>query len=379
MTVITGGLSKTQTYELYNKQSSAIKGQDSLVDMADSILTQNYTTSQKIEHSISGRDCKDDGKISTGSKFCNFFKGIGNSIKNGLKSLCTPKGLLKTALAIGACAIPYIGPVIAFGMLGVGAVKGAVTVGKGIKAANNATTDAEAEQAWQNIGSGSFQVALSVAPMKGLAKTISKNGGVASSITKFGNKVGLEGKTVGEVASSAGKGISNKFKNVKEGVNEMRNINKNYNGRIDKAVENFNKGTKYGGDAKRLDQAVNDLNKARSEALKQQARDTFKTSSEKFDNLKSGYEQMKEINQNYGKKIDAAKEKFANDPKKLDQTLTDLSKARTKELKGQAGETFKSSIDKFNKLKESGKEIGVANVITPSVANLVDDQEYIDY
>ena len=114
----------------------------------------------------------DDGKISFGEKVGSFFKGIGKSIVNGVKSIFTPKGLLKTALTIGACMIPGIGPVIGMGIAAMGVAKGASTVLKGAAQASAATTDAEAKAAWENIGGGAFTTAASVAGVKGAAKAI---------------------------------------------------------------------------------------------------------------------------------------------------------------------------------------------------------------
>ncbi|MBQ3102209.1 hypothetical protein IJC60_04310 [bacterium] len=114
----------------------------------------------------------DDGKISFGEKVGSFFKGIGKSIVNGVKSIFTPKGLLKTALTVGACMIPGIGPVIGMGLAVAGVAKGASTVLKGAAQASAATTDAEAKAAWENIGGGAFTTAASVAGVKGAAKAI---------------------------------------------------------------------------------------------------------------------------------------------------------------------------------------------------------------
>ncbi len=119
-----------------------------------------------------GQTNGDDGKISFGEKVGSFFKGIGKSIVNGVKSIFTPKGLLKTALTIGACMIPGIGPVIGMGLAVAGVAKGATTVLKGAAQASAATTDAEAKAAWENIGGGAFTTAASAVGVKGAAKAI---------------------------------------------------------------------------------------------------------------------------------------------------------------------------------------------------------------
>ncbi len=125
----------------------------------------------------------DDGKISFGEKVGSFFKGIGKSVVNGVKSLLTPKGLLKTAAVVGACMIPGVGPLIGAGLAAFGVAKGASTVVKGAAQAANATTDAEAKAAWENIGGGAFTTAASAVGLKGAAKAIgnmNKAAGTAS-------------------------------------------------------------------------------------------------------------------------------------------------------------------------------------------------------
>ena len=124
---------------------------------------------------VGGCQDADDGKISFGEKVGSFFKGIGNTIKGAVKNLFTPKGFLKAALCVGACFIPGVGPFIAAGLACVGIAKGAGTVIKGAVQANNATTDAEAKAAWENIGGGTFTVAASACALKGASGAIKAN------------------------------------------------------------------------------------------------------------------------------------------------------------------------------------------------------------
>lgn len=153
------------------------------------------------------KDGKDDGKISFGSKVKNFFKGIGNTIKGAVKSLATPKGFLKAAACVALCAIPGVGPIAATALGAIGVVKGVTTVVKGAKAAHNATTDAEAEAAWQNIGSGTFQVAVSRVAMKAGLKGIKAQGGwvQTASVAKQSLKtIGGKAQSVASTARTAG-------------------------------------------------------------------------------------------------------------------------------------------------------------------------------
>ena len=112
----------------------------------------------------------DDGKISFKQKASNFLKGVGNFFKgmvcdeNGNFSIAQCAKTVAIGAVIGAASllIPGAGTAIALGFLAMGAVH----VGKGVYDAATANTDAEAEQAWQNIGSGATESALAFAGCK---------------------------------------------------------------------------------------------------------------------------------------------------------------------------------------------------------------------
>lgn len=141
------------------------------------------------------KDGKDDGKISFGQKLKNLGKGVVKTFtgmftdKNGKFSL---KQTLKTALIGGACALatflcPPVGSALIYAGLAIGT---AGVVKNGIKAAK-ATTDQEAEQAWQGIGTSGTIVAMSLVGVKnkGAAANakagITKEAGVKGAIKGF--------------------------------------------------------------------------------------------------------------------------------------------------------------------------------------------------
>lgn len=148
----------------------------------------------------------DDGKLTFGQKVGSFFKGIGNTIKGAVKNLFTPKGLLTTALCVGACFIPGVGPFIAAGLACVGIAKGAGTVIKGAQQASQATTDAEAMAAWENIGGGTFTVAASAVALKGATGAIKANTASAGLST-------TKGMTATQKLSTHWKGATQTYKN----------------------------------------------------------------------------------------------------------------------------------------------------------------------
>lgn len=137
--------------------------------------SQAVQTQQEVQVPSVAQDGQDDGKISWKSKLKNFGKGIGNFFKG---MVCDENGKFSlkrtaTTLAVGAAAV---GLTVATGgaaapyLVGAGIAMGVFETGKGAYKAYTATTDAEAEQAWQSIGSGVTGIGLSVAGAKGAMK-----------------------------------------------------------------------------------------------------------------------------------------------------------------------------------------------------------------
>ncbi len=160
----------------------------SATTMTNPIATDSYLsqTPAKETNLQTGKEA-DDGKISFGKKLLNLGKGILNSVKNIGKAII--ENPLKTALIVGACFIPGVGPIIATGLAAYGAVKGTVGIVKGAIAADNAQTDQQAEEAFQNIGSGAFELGTSLIGIRGTA------GAAKAALTK------------GATAAKAAKGV----------------------------------------------------------------------------------------------------------------------------------------------------------------------------
>lgn len=151
-------------------------------------------------------DGKDDGKIGFFSAIGNAIKGVGKTIVNGVKGMFTDSegnfSLGKTLLSVGTAALCIAVPAVGVAACAVGGVMGAVQVGKGIYSAATADTDAEAKEAWQNIGGGAFTVAASVtgakAGVKGMQSAAAKTtkGSALEALKKSGTK--LTTKTAGQ-------------------------------------------------------------------------------------------------------------------------------------------------------------------------------------
>lgn len=176
-------------------------------------------------------DGKDDGKISGRKKVKNFFKGIGNffkgmvcdengkfSLKRTLTTVAVAAGAVALTVATGGAATPFL--------VAAGATMGGIQVVKGGIKAANAKTDAEAEQAWQSIGSGTAAVITSVAGAKGALKAagkpIPKGNAVTSSLraTKDCFHIAYKGST------AAAKGILHPMKSARAIKNYWNNTAK---------------------------------------------------------------------------------------------------------------------------------------------------------
>lgn len=154
----------------------ALSGASAFQGYASSVPTaqvDTYTSSAQSQVSQTDNGCsdgKDDGHISFWSKIGHAVKGVGKTIVNGVKGMFTDsKGnfsLGKTLLSVGVIAASVAFPAVGLALCVAGGISGAVQVGKGIKNACAATTDAQAKEAWENIGGGTFQVAASVAGAK---------------------------------------------------------------------------------------------------------------------------------------------------------------------------------------------------------------------
>lgn len=193
-----------------------------------------------LSHTSGCTDGKDDGKIGFFSAIGNAIKGIGKTVVNTVKGMFTDKdgnfSLGKTLLSIGTVALCVAVPAVGVAACAVGATMGAVQVGKGIYNAATAKTDAEAKEAWQNIGGGGFTVATSVVGAKSGIKAVKStstagtNGASAldslgSNATKM-QKLGALGQDIiSSTKNQAGNiktGVSTFAKNVKEVKSVMK-------------------------------------------------------------------------------------------------------------------------------------------------------------
>ncbi len=206
-----GSLDYNQWQTLVNQQQNQYNVNDQMDTRSISQLEGTIENDQFV--SSSGETCtdgKDDGKIGFFSAIGNAIKGVGKTIVNGVKGMFTDKdgkfSLGKTLLSIGTAALCIACPAVGVAACVVGGTMGAVQVGKGIYNAATAKTDAEAKEAWQNIGGGAFTVGMSVvgakAGVKGMKGAAGKTeaGSALEALKTQGTK--FSAKTAGQYAKA---------------------------------------------------------------------------------------------------------------------------------------------------------------------------------
>ena len=115
------------------------------------------------------KDGCDDGRISFSEKVSNFCNGVVAPIKNIFAS---PKNMAVTALTVaaGAGLIALTGGAAAPVMVALGVIGGGTQIASGLYKQATATTDAQAAQAWNQMGSGTFTMGVSALGAKSSLK-----------------------------------------------------------------------------------------------------------------------------------------------------------------------------------------------------------------
>lgn len=223
----------------------------------NSAARRNYSTNA-LSSSLSGAqtdefvsskgntctDGVDDGKIGVASALGNIVEGAGKSIINGIKGAFTDSegnfSILKTLGTIGVGAACVAFPAVGLVLAGVGVVAGGAKLATGVANAMNAETDAEAKDAWEQVGEGGLTAGLSAVGVKaslGAVQSSSTAGALASfkqSSTLSQNPVGYV-KALGQDMVSSTVNNFNKIKSTATTVSEGARLYK-----LRKDVENQN-------------------------------------------------------------------------------------------------------------------------------------------
>ncbi len=280
----------------------------------DASQIQNVNTIEQSDSFVSstGEKCtdgKDDGKIGFFSAIGNAVKGVGKTIVNGVKGMFTGKdgkfSLGKTLLSVGTAALCFAVPAVGVAACVIGGTMGALQVGKGIYNAATAETDAEAKEAWQNIGGGAFSVGMSVvgakAGVKAMQKGASLNGGTSALEALKGTK--LTPKTAGAYAKAF----------LQDGINSGRNNL----GQMGRSISSFIKTNK----GKLNPETLKEMMKSEKSELRQALKEARKAGDDiKYEEY---YNQLQELKSQKPSFIDQAKGEISTIKEFIDQAKLD--------------------------------------------------------
>lgn len=204
------------SYDLVNKYGKYAQYVENANNIATNktttaTTTSNGTTTYSSKISDAGlfankcTDGSDDGQINGISKFLNICEGVLGMGKNLVTNAI--KHPIKSAGMVALCCIPYVGPALAIGMGAYGIYSGVKQIEYASEVAENATTDAEAKAAYENMGSAGATIGLSALAVKGGVGTMKSN--IQSGIASY--KSGGVEQLASDTASTAMNNIKNVF------------------------------------------------------------------------------------------------------------------------------------------------------------------------
>ena len=366
-------------------------------------------------------DGKDDGKIGLGSALLNAGEGILKGAWNGLTGLLgfgkdengkTTWNPFKLLGSVAVAAVCVAFPVAGMAACAIGAVAGGAQVIKGAVAASNATTDAEAKAAWENMGEGGATVVgcvlgakASYGAMKGSStaavddalKTLDNGDDVVKAlkgvdkgniddVTAALNKAGI--KNVDDVNNVIGKfgADTSALGNLDDSLSGMEKVTKTAKAFGKDALSSTkNNGNALLAKAKAGYEAIDEYTTKKTAAKKAQkdlasAEDAFKKgidspedelealkisrdlAQQDADAAQQALEKTKigkfEQNRNAGRaKVDTAKTDLAT----AQQTYDDALKAAKKQTKGLKGEARTEKIAELTKTQQDALTAAQAN------------------
>ena len=245
-------------YGNYNYQNSGIYGNNAI----------NFTSTDNTKIVKKKKVEKDDGNIGFWKATKNFVKGVGKFFtgmftdNNGKFSLGKTLKTVAVAVGVGAVCVLTAGTAVPAMLAAAGVGISALGMGKAAINIATAQTDAEAEAAWQSLGSNTTAAALAVTGAKAVAKANGVNTqglkGTVDSVkyvfSESGSAIKSSATGVMNAAKSAsGTGISGKFNAVKNEVSAQAGkfkatVKDNYNntvygtkGKIDDDAASLNK------------------------------------------------------------------------------------------------------------------------------------------
>lgn len=349
-------------YNQYNLQNTGIQNDNQNVSFTSNQDTELAQELAKKKKKIE----KDDGSIGFGKAALNFAKGVGKFFtgmftdEKGNFSIGQTLKTAAIAVGVGAVTVLTAGTAVPAMIAAAGIGVSAIGMGKSIYDIATADTDAEAEAAWQSLGSNTTAGALAVAGAKAVAK------GSAANPSEF-DGIGGYAKATKQVFQDSGKAVSESFNGFKtaykgagEGITTKLGALKEEgiaqkNSFTGKVTENYNKAV-YGTKGKIKNEASK-LDKEIADKTTQRNKISDKTSNEykKLDNEINTLTQKRDAikNMNETKSWEQGNDIITKQNADLAQKKAELSKATTDAEKSR----LNGEIETLETQIKAGKEV----------------------
>ncbi len=349
-------------YNQYNLQNTGIQNDNQNVSFTSNQNTELAQELAKKKKKIE----KDDGSIGFGKAALNFAKGVGKFFtgmftdEKGNFSIGQTLKTAAIAVGVGAVTVLTAGTAVPAMIAAAGIGVSAIGMGKSIYDIATADTDAEAEAAWQSLGSNTTAGALAVAGAKAVAK------GSAANPSEF-DGIGGYAKATKQVFQDSGKAVSESFNGFKtaykgagEGITTKLGALKEEgiaqkNSFTGKVTENYNKAV-YGTKGK-IENEVSKLDKEIDDKTAQRNKISDTTSKEykKIDREINTLTQKRDAikNMNETKSWEQGNEIITKQKADLAQKKAELSKATTDAEKSR----LNGEIETLETQIKTGKEV----------------------
>lgn len=349
-------------YNQYNLQNTGIQNDNQNVSFTSNQDTELAQELAKKKKKIE----KDDGSIGFGKAALNFAKGVGKFFtgmftdEKGNFSIGQTLKTAAIAVGVGAVTVLTAGTAVPAMIAAAGIGVSAIGMGKSIYDIATADTDAEAEAAWQSLGSNTTAGALAVAGAKAVAK------GSAANPSEF-DGIGGYAKATKQVFQDSGKAVSESFNGFKtaykgagEGITTKLGALKEEgiaqkNSFTGKVTENYNKAV-YGTKGK-IENEASKLDKEIADKTTQRNKISDKTSNEykKLDNEINTLTKKRDAinNMNETKSWEQGNEIITKQKADLAQKKAELSKATTDAEKSR----LNGEIETLETQIKTGKEV----------------------
>lgn len=349
-------------YNQYNLQNTGIQNDNQNVSFTSNQDTELAQELAKKKKKIE----KDDGSIGFGKAALNFAKGVGKFFtgmftdEKGNFSIGQTLKTAAIAVGVGAVTVLTAGTAVPAMIAAAGIGVSAIGMGKSIYDIATADTDAEAEAAWQSLGSNTTAGALAVAGAKAVAK------GSAANPSEF-DGIGGYAKATKQVFQDSGKAVSESFNGFKtaykgagEGITTKLGALKEEgiaqkNSFTGKVTENYNKavyGTKgkIENEASKLDKEIADKQK-QAKDIKDKKSPEYTKIKEEISTLKVKKAAIEEMNKkaSWEEGNDIITKRNAD----LAQKKAELSKATTDAEKSR----LNGDIETLETQIKTGKEV----------------------